>query len=94
MERDLKLVYIGRLSKEDGLFELLQDLRDALAHGVKAELVIAGSGPEEQRLRKCAAGLGLAGVVSFVGPAFGAQRRKLLAEADLQLGNYLRHSAG
>jgi glycosyltransferase involved in cell wall biosynthesis len=85
----LRLLYIGRLAKGKGLCELLQALKLAHAQAAKARLVIAGSGPEEGRLRHLVDELGLASDVSFVGPVFGDSKVRLLADSDaLVLASY------
>ncbi len=79
----LRLLYIGRLAREKGLYETLQGLKLAHGSGVAANLVIAGSGPEEQGLRRLAHELGLAGRIAFIGPMFGEKKARLLAESDV-----------
>jgi glycosyltransferase involved in cell wall biosynthesis len=78
----LRLLYMGRLVREKGLYELLQGLALARGQGVPAELVIAGAGPQEARLRQSAAALGLERV-SFPGPVRGAAKMSLLERADV-----------
>jgi glycosyltransferase involved in cell wall biosynthesis len=78
----LRLVYVGRLAREKGLIETLQGLKLAHAQGARAQLAIAGSGPDEGRLRTLAQELQLAGDVAFVGPVFGEAKTRLLASAD------------
>lgn len=85
----LRLVYIGRLVREKGLFDALEGMKLARTRGAKARIVVAGSGPEEARLRRFAEELELADVVSFRGPVFGEDKIKLLADADaLVLASY------
>ena len=81
----LRLVYIGRLAREKGLYETLQGMRLAHELGVDARLVIAGTGAEEARLRRYAQALGIAARVCFVGPVFGNDKVKLLAGADVMV---------
>ena len=81
----LKLLYIGRLVRNKGLYEALEGLKVALAHGVRAKFVIAGSGPEEQCLKRFAEQQGLAGTVAFAGPVFGEAKLELLSAADVFL---------
>jgi glycosyltransferase involved in cell wall biosynthesis len=81
----VQLLYIGRLAREKGLYEALQGLHLALAQGVAARLVVAGSGPEETRLKNFARQLGLSGSVDFVGPVSGAAKLKWLGESDILL---------
>jgi glycosyltransferase involved in cell wall biosynthesis len=85
----LKLVYIGRLAKEKGLYEVLRGLELARARGTRARIVLAGSGPEEGRLRQCADELGLGRDVTLIGPVFGKNKTRLLGGADvLVLASY------
>jgi glycosyltransferase involved in cell wall biosynthesis len=81
----LRLIYIGRLAREKGLYEALQAMRLALELGVDARLTVAGAGPEEPRLRRYAAALGIAQRATFVGPVFGSDKANLLAGADVML---------
>ncbi|HET7730638.1 MAG TPA: glycosyltransferase family 4 protein [Usitatibacter sp.] len=81
----LRLVYIGRIAREKGLYESLQAMRLALELGVDARLTVAGAGPEEARLRRYAAALGIAQRATFVGPVFGSDKVNLLAGADVML---------
>ncbi len=81
----LRIVYMGRIAREKGLYETLQGLRLAHELGVDARLVIAGGGPEEQPLRRYAQALGIASRTCFVGPVFGADKVKLLAGADVMV---------
>jgi len=81
----LRLVYIGRLAREKGLYEALRGLMLARAQGANARLVVAGTGPEESRLRRLTSELGLASNVSFAGPVFGEDKLRLLGTADVLL---------
>jgi glycosyltransferase involved in cell wall biosynthesis len=83
--RPLRLLYVGRVAREKGLYETLQGMRLGHELGVDARLVIAGSGAEEVRLKRYAQALGIAPRVTFVGPVFGADKVKLLAGADVML---------
>jgi glycosyltransferase involved in cell wall biosynthesis len=85
----LELVYVGRLAAEKGLYETLRGLQLARRDGVRARIVLAGSGPEEARLRQFAQELGLAADATFVGPVSGADKITLLTNADvLVLASY------
>lgn len=79
----LRLLYIGRLAREKGVYEVLHGLKLARAQGTRAQLVVAGSGPEEARLRHLASALDLAPDVSFAGPVFGRSKITLLGNADV-----------
>lgn len=87
VDRDtpLRLIYIGRLATGKGLIESIEALRLARASGIAARLVLAGSGPEEARLRQYVRECGLARDVTFVGPAYGEHKARLLSQADVLL---------
>ena len=78
----LRLLYIGRVAREKGLYETLQGLRLARDLGVDARLVIAGHGAEEGRLRRYAQALGVGPKVAFAGPVFGDDKVRLFAGSD------------
>jgi glycosyltransferase involved in cell wall biosynthesis len=85
-EAPLRLLYIGRLAREEGLYDALQGLRLALVHEVPACLTIAGSGPDEPALKRFAHGLGLESFVSFApAPADAQAKLALLRDADVFL---------
>ncbi len=81
----LRLIYVGRLAPRKGLLESIEALRLARERGVAARLVVAGGGPEEPRLRQYVLDCGLQRDVSFVGPAYGEHKVRLLAQADALL---------
>jgi glycosyltransferase involved in cell wall biosynthesis len=81
-DRPLCLLYLGRLVREKGLYELLEGLHLARGQGVDAELIFAGDGAEAAGLSEAAAEMGLARV-SFVGPVSGPDKIALLKSADV-----------
>jgi glycosyltransferase involved in cell wall biosynthesis len=83
--RALRLLYIGRLAREKGLYETLRGLQLALAQGVDAELTIAGSGPEGPRLRQAVGESRLERYVAFAGPVTGEDKARLLRETDASI---------
>jgi glycosyltransferase involved in cell wall biosynthesis len=84
-EDPLRLVYIGRVAREKGLYEALQAVRLAHELGVDTRLVIGGAGPEEGRLKRYAQALGISGRICFAGPVFGSDKVKLLSGSDVML---------
>jgi glycosyltransferase involved in cell wall biosynthesis len=78
----LRLVYIGRLSREKGLYELIQALGLTRGQGIQARLTIAGGGPEKAALQGFAASLGLSDRIHFAGALFGEDKVRLFADAD------------
>jgi glycosyltransferase involved in cell wall biosynthesis len=81
----LRLIYIGRLAPGKGLFESIEAVRLARSRGVAARLVVAGSRQEEARLRQSVREAGPAREVTFVGPAYGDLKARLLSQADVLL---------
>lgn len=61
------LLFVGRLVEKKGLTYLIAALPDVLIQYPETRLDIVGSGPEECRLRKQVASLGLSGSVHFHG---------------------------
>ncbi len=84
-EAPLRLVYVGRLAREKGLYETLQGMRLATELGVDVRLTLGGSGAEEERLRRYAQALGIAPRVTFAGPVFGDDKVRLLCGADVMV---------
>lgn len=79
----LRLLYLGRLSREKGLYEILEAMRLAQMKGRVVQLVIAGDGPEAASLRRRIAELGLESSVIFAGPVFGQGKTALFSSADV-----------
>ncbi len=67
-ERDLILLYVGRLAKEKNGGLLLRAARAALQEAPHVSLALVGEGDEERPLRQQAGRLGLSARVRFVGP--------------------------
>jgi glycosyltransferase involved in cell wall biosynthesis len=86
-EGRLRLVYIGRIAPRKGLSEILAALvvlREQYPR-IDAELVVAGSGPDEAKLRIQAKALGVQRSVRFAGPTCGEEKVRLLARSDVLL---------
>lgn len=82
-DKPLQLVYVGRLAKSKGIFEIIEALRIVCNKGINTQLVIAGSGPEEVSLRACVEDLGLNNRVHFAGTIFGEEKKRIWEQADL-----------
>ena len=82
-EAALRLLHLGRLTERKGLFETLEALAQLRRQQVAAHLTVAGSGPEEARLRRRSCELGLDALVTFAGPVFGEEKVRLLSAADV-----------
>lgn len=79
----LRLVFVGRLIEAKGLFEVVDALQAVREQGVPVSLQIAGSGPDEARLRARVDQLALTALVEFVGPVFGEAKDRLWRQADV-----------
>lgn len=77
----LRLLYLGRMVREKGLYELLEALEVARGRGIAVRLVLAGEGAATESLRRTATAQGLK-AVSFVGPVGGPRKAALLEWAD------------
>lgn len=84
-QQPLRLLYLGRLSRQKGILEALEAVRLARSQGVETHLTIAGSGAEEAALRRSVEQLDLTGAVTFVGPVFDDAKIKLLVASDVFL---------
>ena len=82
-KRPLRLVYIGRLLREKGLFEVVEAMALLQAAGRHVVLDIAGTGPARAELEATALRRGVGAVVRFHGPLFGAAKAALWRQADL-----------
>ena len=80
--RPLRLLYLGRLVRQKGLYELIEGLHLAQLHGAAAELMLAGEGPEADGLAVAAAACGVARL-EFAGPVRGPDKIALLSWADV-----------
>lgn len=77
------VVFIGRLETAQKGLDLLLTAWAAASLQIACQLVIAGTGPDERRLRDQAAELGITDRVRFIGWVSGAAKYQLLAAARL-----------
>lgn len=81
LPRDAPLiVHVGRLRKAKGQADLLRAMTVVRNWNPDAQLLIAGNGPEEQRLRDLARSLNIEQSVQFLG--FRTDAQHLMAAAD------------
>src|SRR5258708_47257 len=81
--RPLKLVYVGRLVRSKGLFEVIEALMELKRAGRQFELSIAGGGPDQCELMAASESAGLNDRVHFLGSVFGEKKRRLWLDSDL-----------
>lgn len=77
------VVFIGRLDTTQKGLDLLLQAWALACHNTPAQLVIAGQGPDEHRLRLLATNLRIAHRVQFVGWVSGHAKYELLASARI-----------
>jgi glycosyltransferase involved in cell wall biosynthesis/O-antigen/teichoic acid export membrane protein len=84
LERARKnILYLGRLEIAQKGVDLLLEIFASIAHDTGRILTIAGSGPDEERIRELAHSLGIADRVVFAGRIAPADRFELLASAEV-----------
>jgi glycosyltransferase involved in cell wall biosynthesis len=79
----LRLVYVGRLARDKGLFEFVEAVEILRERGVRVHAVIAGTGPDEDQLREAVTRAGLDEWIALPGALFGAQKARLWGAADI-----------
>jgi glycosyltransferase involved in cell wall biosynthesis len=81
--RPLQLVYVGRLVRTKGLFEVIEALMELKRAGREFKLSIAGRGPDQGELIAASEGADLKDRVQFLGSVFAAEKRRLWLDSDL-----------
>lgn len=75
-------LYIGEFSREHHLYDAIQAIELTRIRRVRARLVLAGCGPQNQDLGYFTRSLKLQDHVSLVGPVFAREKRALFDAAD------------
>jgi glycosyltransferase involved in cell wall biosynthesis len=75
------LLYIGRLAKQKGVDYLIRAMPEVIKEHPEAILRIAGSGPEENELKKLVANLGVSNNVKFLGWVTGKDKDYFIRES-------------
>lgn len=81
--RPLRLVYVGRLVREKGVFQALEAFAALRGAGHALRFEVAGSGRDEAALREHARRLGVEADVRFLGPVFGDAKVALWQRGDV-----------
>jgi len=83
----IKLMYIGRLAEDKGVYDIIDAISILSKKKInyKFKLSIAGSGPEENKLKDKVKKLNIVDKVEFVGSLFGNKKIQFLCEADIFL---------
>jgi glycosyltransferase involved in cell wall biosynthesis len=83
VDRPLQLVYVGRLVRTKGLFEIVEALTELRRAGRAFKLSIAGEGPDKTELLAASQRFGLQDCVQFLGGVFGAEKYRLWLDSDV-----------
>ncbi len=79
----LRVLFLGRLVRQKGVFETLEAFARLHRAGLEADLVIAGDGPERDALIQRTIALGMREHVSFPGYLRGRAKGQAMLDADL-----------
>jgi glycosyltransferase involved in cell wall biosynthesis len=90
----LRVLFVGRLSEEKGVADLLAAVAEARAGGIEVTLRVAGTGPDGARLHALADRLGLGDSVEFLGWVPRAEVGALYAWADVFAGPSITSRTG
>lgn len=82
-DKPLQLVFVGRLAAVKGIFEIIEAIELVRNQGRNIRLIIAGSGPDEDKLMAMVNAKSLNDCVSFVGAVHGQDKDRIWQEADL-----------
>lgn len=89
-----ELLFVGRLVEKKGLRHLLDAMPGVIARRPGTRLRIAGFGPEEGALRRCAKALGLDKQVEFLGGVAQADLPSLYQRAALFVAPFIEAGGG
>jgi glycosyltransferase involved in cell wall biosynthesis len=81
--RPLKVVYLGRLAADKGIFETIEAVKILRDRGVAAQLTIAGSGPARSEIIQVIKANRLGDQADLVEAVFGSAKQQLWREADV-----------
>lgn len=83
IERNIDILYVGRLEERKGVHVLLDALAELKTHSLEPKVAIVGSGPSEQDLKDQAEKLDLSAQIDFAGPKFGGDLNRYYNRATI-----------
>lgn len=83
INQKIRVLFLGRLIKAKGLYELLEGFEQALKLTDNIELIIAGNGPELDSLKSLVHERGISRSVTFTGYIINEEKYKLLASSHI-----------
>jgi glycosyltransferase involved in cell wall biosynthesis len=84
-DKPLRIIYVGRLIEAKGLFDIVEVLRHLRAQNRRFTFVVAGTGPDEARLREAVRIAGIEDCTRILGGVFGAAKNSLWLDSDVFL---------
>ncbi len=81
--RPLRVVYLGRLAADKGIFETIEAVRILRERGMVVNLTIAGSGPAGEDIVRAIEAGRLGDQTHIAGAVFGSAKLQLWREADV-----------
>jgi glycosyltransferase involved in cell wall biosynthesis len=90
----LRLLWLGNLIPRKAAVLAIEAMAKAVTVNQDLELVIAGSGPEEETLRARVGALNLGGRIQFIGKVPKAEVNSLMDQADAFLFTSVRDTSG
>ena len=81
--RPLRIVYLGRLAADKGIFETIEAVKILRDRGIAVSLTIAGSGPARGEITQAIEADRLGDSACLVEPLFGPAKQQLWREADV-----------
>jgi glycosyltransferase involved in cell wall biosynthesis len=82
-DRPLKLIYVGRLVRTKGLFEIIEAMVELKRTGHVFGLCIAGEGPDQAALMAASQTAGLGDRIRFLGRVFAERKWRLWLDSDV-----------
>jgi glycosyltransferase involved in cell wall biosynthesis len=82
-DQAIRLVFVGRLVRSKGVFEIVEALAQLKRGGREFHLSIAGDGSDHDELVAATVQAGLAECVTFLGAVFNADKHRLWLASDL-----------
>jgi len=83
IDEKIRVLFLSRFVKEKGIYELFEAFRSLREHFPGMTLILAGTGPEEQAMRKWVEKAGLAEYVTFPGYIRDKEKAQVLMDADM-----------
>lgn len=78
-----RILFLGRLVREKGVYELLEAFRRVHRRTPDTELLLAGDGEERGNIERWIAANGMGSCVTLPGYVRGAEKGRMLADADV-----------